>query len=132
MNRIQFVSLLASAVVAISSTFAAAEVIKVPAGRTSSIGSFSLFQTATCTDGPKPKVTFKQPAHGTLSAKWQSAKINEKGPCNGKMMRAYLIYYQPKSGFRGLDTGTAVFSYPSVVNGPFDRVLNSKVEVDVK
>lgn len=132
MRRSTIVSVIASAIVAMTSTFAVAEVIKVPAGRSSSIGSFSLFQTETCTDGPKPKVTFKQPAHGTLSAKWQSAKINKKGPCNGKMMKAYLIYYQPKAGYRGPDAGTAVFSYPSYINGPADRVLNRKVELDVK
>ncbi|MGB8817381.1 MAG: hypothetical protein WCC66_05605 [Rhizobiaceae bacterium] len=124
--------LLAAAFLLLAGKSAFAEVKNVPAGRTSAVASFSLFDPRNCAHGPKPKVTFKQPEHGMLSAKWLSAKSNQSGMCNSKTMKFYMIYYQPKAGYRGPDKGAVSFFYPTYVNGSPDRANHQKLDILVK
>lgn len=124
--------MLVATLVSLAATSAFAEVKRVPSGQTSAIASFSLFDTRNCAYGPKPKVTFKQTKHGTLSARWLTAKVNQKGACNGKTMKGYVIFYQPKAGYHGPDTGAVNFFYPTYINGTPDKSEHQKIDLDVK
>ncbi len=111
---------------------AKADTVNVSAGRTSQVLAFSLFNLSNCNYGPKPKVTLKQPEHGTLTASWVTGKSNDKGKCFGKLMKGYLIRYRPKGGFHGADKGAVNFFYPTYVNGSSDKSHYIKLDINVK
>lgn len=109
-----------------------AEVKQVAAGRNNMVTSFSLYDSTTCAFGPKPQVTFTQPQHGTLTAKWVTGRDSQKGMCFGKTMKGYIIYYKPNAGFHGPDSGRVNFFYSTYVNGSPDKSSNLKIDVNVK
>jgi hypothetical protein len=132
MKPISIKALVTTTLCSLISTAAIAEVKQVSAGRNSMVLSFSLYDSTTCAFGPKPRVTFTQPQHGTLSAKWVSGRDTKKGMCYGKTMKGFIIFYQPKAGYHGPDSGRVNFFYSTYVNGTPDKSDNQKIDVNVK
>jgi hypothetical protein len=122
----------ACAFFALVANAAIAETTKVAAGRSTTLGFFNVYQKSTCAGAGKPSVSFKQPANGTLRAEWGSGVNNSDDGCKGKTTKGYRLIYTPKKGFRGKDSGTLYFTYPTYANSPTTSTRRVPIEVEVR
>ena len=82
-----------------------AEKREVPAGKSSIILYYVVYNPETCASGSKPQTKVnQQPAHGTIRFEWFAHKPT-KGAynCNGTLVRGMLVIYTPNKGYRGPD-----------------------------
>jgi len=118
---------------------AAAQTINgnVRSGKEVRIYNFSAYDPNDCGALAYPKVSFKQPANGSLRIKKYVGKLigkKFKGSfCYGKTAKGLAVYYRSNRGFRGLDRARVSFSFPAFVDGSgYDNVKSLKFNITVK
>jgi hypothetical protein len=110
----------------------AEEQLKVRSGGTLNLGFLGVYNTGNCGSVGKPDISFKQPAHGTLTARWTKGKNGDKGACGGRLINGYHITYKSKPGYRGKDSGTVRLRYPAWENSYAVKSQSIPVSIDVK
>lgn len=96
----------------------AQQVVNVPAGKRTLIGTFSLYNSESCTSGAIPEARVSSaPSNGKIDFVMEQRRINA-GRCGGMMAWARAVYYTPKPGFRGQDETTVNFIYEVFSDGP--------------
>ena len=111
----KFASAFVFVAVGLSASMSLAEDRTVPAGRSSPIDLFATAAKNDCSTSGKP-TTFisRKPAHGTISFQWVATTMDKVfGFCGSKPMKGMLTIYTPDKGFRGQDTATVGFRYPT-------------------
>ncbi len=106
--------------------------VDVASGRKVQVGDFAFYDIDSCASGGKPKITFYQPEHGTITSTWARLKFGSDHKCRGKPLNGLIIYYQSKGGYRGKDKGSYVVSFPEFTNGSGFRAYTYKVNATVK
>jgi len=89
----------------------------VAAGRSTPIDMFATASKFDCSTSGKPTTFISQaPAHGTISFQWVATTMDKVfGFCGSKPMKGMVTIYTPNKGFRGQDTVTVGFRYPTYV-----------------
>jgi hypothetical protein len=106
--------------------------IDVSSGRKVEVGNFAFYDLDSCASGGKPKITYYQPEHGTITSTWARLKFASDHKCRGKPINGLIIYYQSKGGYRGVDRGSYVVSFPEFTNGSGFKAYTYKVNANVK
>ncbi len=104
----------------------------VSSGAKTPIASFGVYDVDSCASGGKPKITFYQPEHGTISSTWSRVKFEDGHKCKGKPLNGLVIYYQAKRGYRGKDTGSYVVSFPEFNTGSGFKAYKYKADITVR
>ena len=109
-----------------------AEERTVPAGRTSGLYDFAVWDPSTCSHlGKITHRLTKPPKHGTVTTTWAVSHVESiPARCKGKI-KGLLIYYTPKKGYRGPDTFTMTMLAPRFEGdgSPAARVVKPKLVV---
>lgn len=124
----------AAVILALSTAMAAAETesVEVKANKTSAIGSFASYSSATCGHGTIPDVTIRtQPANGRIEIKQEQWRIS-KGPCEGSPVRGLAYYYTPKRGFKGADKVSIDVPWSPYVDGGPSTMQTYTFEITVQ
>ena len=93
------------------------DTLNVPAGRTTSVATFSIFDRTSCQGGELATARIVQPANGTVRVKPVTRRANAEGfragdaKCTGSTFRGQDVLYTPDRGYRGLDRFTVRFSW---------------------
>ncbi len=92
-----------------------AEERTVRSGRSSPLDLFATASQGDCSTSGKPTTFISvKPAHGTISFQWVGTTMDKVfGFCGSKPMKGMLTIYTPHKGFRGKDTATVGFRYPT-------------------
>lgn len=89
----------------------------VPAGRSTTVDFFSVFNPQNCLNGPRPSTKIVQPANGTVrivpgTNTFAPDNFGARGrKCAGQPIRGVRAVYTPKPGYRGPDSFTVRYSY---------------------
>ncbi len=75
------------------------------------------------------KVSFRQPANGTLSYVKKKVRVPKGKKCAGKLSNGVEVYYRSKPGFRGQDRGRAYFTFDG---GRNQSTNNARFVINVK
>lgn len=89
----------------------AQEVIDVNRGKATTIYHIGVYG-ANCGSEPYAKITRMVAQNGTVSHKNGYATIS-KGVCKGKKIKTVAIIYKPNAGFKGRDTLSLAWSFPT-------------------
>ena len=89
----------------------AAMSVEVPANKTELIDVISDYDVDSCSSLVSGEKIRTQAKNGNLVVKRESYKL-KKGPCIGKTIKIVTIYYSPKRGFRGKDSGSVSCAHP--------------------
>ncbi|MGL4488275.1 MAG: hypothetical protein ACRCU5_02380 [Rhizobiaceae bacterium] len=106
--------------------------VDVSSGSTTRIYTFSVYDRDTCGSGGKPKITIYQPDHGTISSAFVPLKLDKANHCSGKPVKGLAITYKSKGGYRGIDKGSFVISYPQFTDGTGFQAYTFKLNANVK
>ncbi len=90
--------------------------VTIPAGKTSAIGHFYIFDRSSCHGATYPTASFIKVKNGKLSARKKTLTIPAGKKCAGKKVFATLVYFTPDPGFRGRTKAKYGFRYPAFVN----------------
>lgn len=76
-----------------------------------------IYNLATCYSGPLPRIEKAEAEHGKVIVE-KSTFRPKKGPCKGRLIKGYNVYYKSNRGFRGTDTGLLKYSFQPRDNSP--------------
>ncbi|MDO6963752.1 hypothetical protein [Rhizobium alvei] len=112
----------------------AGETLSVPAGRSSVVGGFNVYNPNTCGTAGKPQMkVHSAPAHGSVSFKWVLTKFSDEFTvCKGKPAHSMLIIYTPHKGFHGQDSFTWGARFESHEVGSQTGYKTAEITVNVK
>jgi hypothetical protein len=123
---------LACVAVAFSSGAAEARTVKIKASQRGVV--YSLYGTEqTCTAGVPGRVAIRvPPVNGSAEVTRVPWKIPAGRNCQGQTVKATVVYYTPKSGFRGRDSITLDASLDMYVNGIGERSFGETLDIVVE
>ncbi len=80
--------------------------VTVKRGKTTLVGAHYVYEEGTCRTAILPKLKLENsPANGRVAFSKYAGRITEKGhKCEGAPIKAMLVKYTPKRGYRGTDT----------------------------
>ena len=96
----------------IAITQAMAKNVEVPVNKTELIDVISSYDVDSCSSLVSGEKIRTQAKNGNLVVKRESYKL-KKGPCMGKTIKIVTVYYSPKRGFRGKDSGSVSCRHPA-------------------
>jgi len=91
---------------------AATENVEVSVNKTELIDVISSYDVDSCSSLVSGEKIRTQAKNGNLVVKRESYKL-KKGPCMGKTIKIVTVYYSPKRGFRGKDSGSVSCRHPA-------------------
>jgi hypothetical protein len=103
--------------------------VRAQAGKRNAIQSFGSYSIDQCTGAAVPEARIaKQPENGKLEVIEERRPI-QAGRCGTITANVLVIYYTPKSGFRGQDSASVDFT--SQVFAESSRIRSSRLSLDI-
>ena len=99
-------------VILLNVAHAATENVEVPANKTKLIDVIANYDADSCSSLVSGEKIRTQAKNGSLVVKRESYKM-KKGPCVGQTIKIVTVYYSPKRGFRGKDSGSVSCRHPA-------------------